>query len=143
MTAGTAKGGAPNAKARKPGANWRQDASNVEALTEDVARALETGDLPLARRSFTECREQILAHLASEEDVTFPAAERLAPAQRGPIRSLRVAHIGIRDDLERVAQHLALGHVGAARAVFAAFLVSFAAHERLEDQLIELLRESS
>jgi iron-sulfur cluster repair protein YtfE (RIC family) len=143
MSAGTAKGSSSGSKARKSGKTWRQDASDVEALTQAVARALASDDLPLARRSFTECREQILAHLAQEEDVSFPAAERVAPAQGGPIRSLRVAHIGIRDDLERVAQHLALGHVGAARAVFAAFLVTFAAHERLEDQLIELLRESS
>jgi hypothetical protein len=32
--------------------------------------------------------------------------------------------------------------VDAARAVFAAFLESFASHERLEDQLLELLRKS-
>jgi hypothetical protein len=75
--------------------------------------------------------------------VSFPAAELRAPAQGGPIRSLRVAHIGIRNDLERVASHLALGHLGAAREVFRAFLLTFAAHERLEDQLVELLRESS
>lgn len=115
----------------------------VESLAKDVATALDADDLPRARRSFTEYREQILAHLAREEDVSFPEAERRAPAQGGPIRSLRVAHIGIRADLERVASQLALGHTGAARAVFAAFLVSFAAHERLEDQLIEILRRTS
>jgi len=108
-----------------------------------VSRALEADDLPAARRSFTEYREQVLAHLAREEDFTFPAAELRAPAQGGPIRSLRVAHIGIRNDLERVASHLALGHTEAARAVFRAFLLTFAAHERLEDQLVELLRETS
>ncbi len=143
MAAGTAKDRASAGKAPKSTLHWREEASDVAALAQEVSRALDSDDLPRARRTFTECREQILAHLSREEDVNFPAAERLAPAQRDPIRSLRVAHIGIREDLERVAQHLALGHLGAARAVFAAFLVSFAAHERLEDQLIELLRESS
>ncbi|MBM4337567.1 MAG: hemerythrin domain-containing protein [Deltaproteobacteria bacterium] len=122
--------------------SWRQDAGKVEALEQDVSRALVAGDLPQARRSFTEYREQVLAHLAREEDVSFPAAEKRAPSQGGPIRSLRVAHIGIRSDLEQVASQLALGHMGAARAVFSAFRDTFAAHERLEDQLIELLRKT-
>ena len=81
----------------------------INGYSKDVSRALVAGDLPQARRSFTEYREQVLAHLAREEDVSFPAAEKRAPAQGGPIRSLRVAHIGIRSDLERVASQLALG----------------------------------
>jgi iron-sulfur cluster repair protein YtfE (RIC family) len=121
----------------------REDGAEFESLARVVSKALEADDLPAARRGFSEYREQILAHLSREEDVTFPAAERRVPAQGGPIRSLRVAHIGIRGDLERVAAHLALGHTGAARAVYRAFLETFAAHERLEDQLVELLRESS
>jgi iron-sulfur cluster repair protein YtfE (RIC family) len=143
MAAETGKRSTAQAKALEPIESWRQDAGKVERLAQDVAEALEADDLPRARRGFTEYREQILAHLAREEDFTFPAAEARAPAQGGPIRSLRVAHIGIRNDLERVASQLALGHLGAARAVFRAFLETFAAHERLEDQLVELLRESS
>jgi hypothetical protein len=142
MAAHTGKGSTSKRKPLEPIESWRQDAAAVETLAKDVARALETDDLPLARRSFTEYREQILAHLGREEDVTFPAAELRSPAQGGPIRSLRVAHIGIRSDLERVASHLALGHIVAAREVFAAFLETFRSHERLEDQLIGLLRES-
>lgn len=143
MTAETGKGSTSRARALEPIEAWRQDSAKVELLAQEVARALAADDLPKARRSFTEYREQILAHLAREEDFTFPAAELRAPAQGDPIRSLRVAHIGIRNDLERVASHLALGHLGAAREVFRAFLLSFSAHERLEDQLVELLRESS
>lgn len=121
---------------------WRRDADRVDALASGVNRALAAGDLLAAQRAFAEYRELILGHLANEEDVTFPAAERLAPAQGGPIRSLRVAHIGIRADLDRVAGHLASGHGSAAKAVFAAFLETFAAHERLEDQLVRLLSDS-
>ena len=142
MAAVVGKGSGSKARALEPLESWRQDAAGVETLAKDVARALETDDLPLARRGFTEYREQILAHLGREEDVSFPAAELRSPAQGGPIRSLRVAHIGIRSDLERVASQLALGHTGAALAVFAAFRETFAAHERLEDQLVGLLRES-
>ena len=122
---------------------WRRDADRVDTLAHRVGRALADGDVPTAQAAFAEYRELILAHLANEEDVTFPAAERLAPAQGGPIRSLRVAHIGIRADLERVSGHLGSGHAGAARAVFSAFLETFAAHERLEDELVRLLMESS
>lgn len=143
MTGVVGKGTGSKVRALEPLETWRQDASLVETLAKDVRRALETDDLPMARRTFTEYREQILAHLGREEDVSFPAAELRSPAQGGPIRSLRVAHIGIRADLERVASHLALGHTGAARAVFSAYLETFAAHERLEDQLIGLLSESA
>jgi hypothetical protein len=122
---------------------WRRDADRVDALAGRVAQALAAGDVVAAESAFGEYRELILAHLANEEDVSFPAAERLAPAQGGPIRSLRVAHIGIRADLERVAGHLAAGHATAARAVFSAFLETFAAHERLEDQLVQLLMDSA
>ena len=122
--------------------SWREGGDKVEALAKQTTRALEQGRLDKAVALFREYRELVLLHLAREEDVSFPAAEKRAPSQGGPIKSLRVAHLSIRRDLDQVARHLELGHGDAARAIFAAFLESFAAHERLEDQLIELLRES-
>lgn len=122
--------------------SWREGADRVEALAKQTTRALEQGQLDKAADCFREYRELVLRHLTREEDVSFPAAEKRAPSQGGPIKSLRVAHLSIRRDLEQVARHLELRHGEAARAVFAAFLESFAAHERLEDQLLELLRKS-
>ena len=122
--------------------SWREGGDKVEALAKQTTRALEQGQLVRASQLFREYRELVLLHLTREEDVSFPAAEKRAPSQGGPIKSLRVAHISIRRDLDQVARHLELGHAEAARAVFAAFLESFASHERLEDQLIELLRKS-
>jgi len=121
---------------------WREGGEKLEALAKETSRALEQGSTARAGRAFADYRELLLAHLAREEDFVFPAAEKRAPSQGGPIKSLRVAHIGIRRDLEQVAAQLELGHGEAARAVFAAFLESFAAHERLEDQLEELLGKS-
>jgi len=126
-------------KARVTLENWREGGEKLEALAKETSRALEQGSIARARRAFADYRELLLSHLVREEDFVFPAAEKRAPAQGGPIKSLRVAHIGIRRDLEQVAARLELGHAEAARAVFAAFLESFAAHERLEDQLEELL----
>ena len=122
--------------------SWREGGDKVEALAKQTTRALEQGQLDKAEEVFREYRELVLLHLTREEDVSFPAAEKRAPSQGGPIKSLRVAHLSIRRDLDQVARHLELRHGDAARAVFAAFLESFAAHERLEDQLIELLRKS-
>jgi iron-sulfur cluster repair protein YtfE (RIC family) len=121
---------------------WREGADQVEALAEQTAKALEHGKLDTARKCFRDYKKLVLTHLSHEEDVSFPQAEKRAPSQGGPIKSLRVAHIGIRRDLDQVGTHLDLGHAEAARAVFGAFLESFAAHERLEDQLLELLRKS-
>jgi len=123
-------------------ATWRKGADQVDALANQTTKALEAGQIDAARKHFRDYRELLLTHLAHEEDVSFPMAEKRAPSQGGPIKSLRLAHIGIRRDLEQVGTHLDLGHTDAARAVFGAFLESFAAHERLEDQLIELLRKS-
>jgi iron-sulfur cluster repair protein YtfE (RIC family) len=122
---------------------WREGSDQVEQLAKETSQALLAGELERARKHFAEYRKLLLTHLSHEEDVSFPLAEKRAPAQGGPIKSLRVAHIGIRRDLEQVASHLELGHTDAARRVFEAFLESFASHERLEDQLIELLRKSS
>src|SRR5262245_15237573 len=122
--------------------SWREGGDKVEALAKKTTLALEQGQLDQAERLFGEYRELVFLHLTREEDVSFPAAEKRAPSQGGPIKSLRVAHISIRRDLDQVARHLELGHGDAARAVFAAFLESFASHERLEDQLLELLRKS-
>ena len=122
--------------------SWREGGDQVDLLAKETSKALEQGQLAAARKRFRDYQKLILTHLAHEEDVSFPMAEKRAPSQGGPIKSLRVAHIGIRRDLEQVGSHLELGHEEAARAVFAAFLESFAAHERLEDQLVELLRKT-
>jgi hemerythrin HHE cation binding domain-containing protein len=135
----------PRKPARKPAdpvASWRVPSAQLELLAGETSQALAAGQLARARKSFGEYKALLEKHLAHEEDVSFPLAEKVAPAQGGPIKSLRVAHIGIRRDLDQLATHLAGGHEEAARAVFAAFLESFAAHERLEDQLIELLAKS-
>jgi hemerythrin-like domain-containing protein len=121
---------------------WREGGEKLEALAKEVSRALEQGSTARAGRTFADYRDLLHAHLAREEDLVFPTAEKRVPSQGGPIKSLRVAHIGIRRDLDQVAAHLERGHGEAARAVFAAFLESFAAHERLEDQLEELLGKS-
>ena len=135
----------PRKPARKPAdpvASWRSPSEQLEVLAGETSQALAGGQLARARKSFGEYKALLEKHLAHEEDVSFPLAEKVAPAQGGPIKSLRVAHIGIRKDLARIGAHLELGHAEAARAVFGAFLESFAAHERLEDQLEALLGKS-
>jgi iron-sulfur cluster repair protein YtfE (RIC family) len=132
---------APRA-APDPTSDWREGSDRLDALAGQISKALAAGQMTRARKSFAEYRELLLRHLAHEEDVSFPLAEKVAPAQGGPIKSLRVAHIGIRRDLEQVSTHLEAGHEQAGQAVFGAFLESFAAHERLEDQLIALLGKS-
>ncbi len=145
MASGPRKKAARKAPARKAPpdlASWRENADEVDHLAQLTAKALAAGELEPARRHFAEYHELLQKHMAHEEDVSFPLAEKTAPSAGGPIKSLRVAHIGMRRDLEQIGAHLALGHADAARAVFGAFLESFAAHERLEDQLVELLRKS-
>jgi hemerythrin superfamily protein len=72
MAAESGKSSATQAKALEPIESWREGAGKVETLAKEVAAALAADNLPQARRSFTEYREQVLAHLAREEDRLFP-----------------------------------------------------------------------
>ena len=126
-------------RALEPIAAWRDDCDRIARLESAFTRALEAGDVAEAQALFAKYRSSLERHLAHEEDATFPEAERRAPSQGGPIRSLRVAHMRIREDLAQIDDLLGKGLIPAVRPVWLAFRDGFAAHERLEDQLVDLL----
>ena len=119
---------------------WWSEHAEVSGLTRKLIAALDSRELELVAPAFQELDRAIREHLTVEEEVVFPMAEKSNPEQAQPIRSLRLAHIGIRDDLARIRDQVELSHLDAVRAMIEAFLDSFSAHERLEDQLLAILK---
>ncbi len=122
---------------------WWSEQSEIVVLIRKLIGVLESREGGPARPIFGELDNVIRNHLSVEEDVIFPMAEKTNPEQAQPIRSLRLAHIGILQDLTRIGEQIELSHLDAARATLEAFLDSFGAHERLVDQLIAVLKKST
>jgi hemerythrin-like domain-containing protein len=122
---------------------WWSEQNEIGLLIRKLVGALESREGGPAGPIFGELESVIHDHLRVEEDVIFPMAEKTNPEQTQPIRSLRLAHIVIRQDLTRIGEQIELSHLDAARAMLEAFLDSFGAHERLEDQLITVLKKST
>ncbi len=122
---------------------WWSEQSEIVVLIRKLIGVLESREGGPAGPIFGELDNVIRNHLSVEEDVIFPMAEKTNPEQAQPIRSLRLAHIGILQDLTRIGEQIELSHLDAARATLEAFLDSFGAHERLEDQLIAVLKKST
>jgi hypothetical protein len=117
---------------------WQQDIE-IDTRVRHVLRALDSGDTSGARSGVADLEAFVHAHLEREEDVYFPAAEKLSPDNSYALRSIRLAHLGIREDLRQLRASLDKGHVDAARTQIRAFLESFRAHERAEDRVVQAL----
>ena len=108
----------------------------VERCANALCRALEDKDSSAARAHFSELHDLIDQHMRSEEEIAFPIAIRRDPSQAASVKSLRLAHISMREDLTRVGELVERGHFQAAHTGLDAFMELMEAHERLEDQLI-------
>ncbi|MCE2390164.1 MAG: hemerythrin domain-containing protein [Proteobacteria bacterium] len=117
---------------------WDQDVE-IDGLVRNLVKAVEGGESDAAKRAIDELEDYVLTHLQREEEVYFPAAERLSPDFAYALKSIRLAHLGIREDLRLLRASLERGHLDAARTQLAAFLESFRAHEQAEDRVVREL----
>ena len=114
----------------------------LERSAAALSRALDDKDGVAARNHFADLIDLIDQHMRAEEEIAFPIALRRDPSQTAAIKSLRLAHISMREDLARVGSSVERGHYAAAHTGLDAFMELMEAHERLEDQLIARLEES-
>jgi iron-sulfur cluster repair protein YtfE (RIC family) len=126
--------------AREVIAAWRRDHEEFAKHTRAVTDALQARDDTRCCEAFDRLKELVSEHLRVEEELVFPLAEKRVPEAAQPIRSMRIAHVGYRQDLALIESQIRRGQLDAAGAVFAAFLESFETHERLEEQFLALLR---
>ncbi len=119
---------------------WRRDHGKLELQHEAVKNALAAEEREQSQRLFSALRATLSEHLKIEEELAFPEVEKRIPDGTEPIRSLRIAHVSYRQDLEEIGRQIERGHLQAAGAIFNAFIESFTTHERLESQLLDLLK---
>ena len=117
---------------------WDQDVE-IDGLVRNLVKAVEGLEPDAAKRAIDELEDYVLTHLQREEEVYFPAAERLSPDFAYALKSIRLAHLGIREDLRLLRASLERGHLDAARTQLGAFLDSFRAHEQAEDRVVREL----
>ena len=119
---------------------WRRDHGKLDLQLEAVKTALKAEKREQAARLFNALRATLSEHLRIEEELAFPEVEKRIPDGAEPIRSLRIAHMSYRQDLDEIGRRIEHGHLQAAGAIFGAFIESFTTHERLESQLLDLLK---
>ena len=117
---------------------WQQDVE-IDVLVRQLIQSLDRDDLEAARGYGEALERFLLEHLQREEDVYFPAAQQLDPSVAPSLSTIRIAHGGIRADVQEIRERLVAGHLAAARELASAFLDSFTAHEEAEDRLIGAL----
>jgi hypothetical protein len=76
------------------------------------------------------------SHLRVEEEGYFPLVEKLSPEHIAVLQRVRLAHLQIRGDLERLGDNLNQGDLAAARGLLIALLKLFRDHEETEAGLI-------
>ncbi len=117
---------------------WEQDVE-IDVRVRTLIQAIEREDPAAARASAEGLEAFVLGHLQREEDVYFPAAQRIDPGLAETLTTIRLAHRGIREDLQELRGLLESGHLQAAKQVGSAFLESFRSHEQAEDRLVHAL----
>lgn len=70
-------------------------------------QAVAAGKWDAARAAFETLREAMLAHLAAEEEILFPAFEARTGMSMGPTRVMRGEHAQMRELLEAAGEALA------------------------------------
>ena len=88
-----------------------QDHDRLDGLLAAMQQATAAGRLSDATSLFAKFRAGLERHIRIEEDLVFPAFERLArmPADAGPTAVMRVEHRAIERLLAEVADKLAQG----------------------------------
>ena len=112
----------------------------MERYAAELSAALTARDAAKAEQAFGMFQALVCEHLRVEEELVFPLAEKVLADSTDPIRSLRIAHISYRRDLEQIGTQISSNHLNAAHTLYLAFMDSFETHERLEEQLLELLK---
>ena len=70
-------------------------------------QAVAAGNWPAARAAFETLRNAMLAHLAAEEEILFPAFEARTGMTMGPTRVMRAEHEQMRELLAAAGEALA------------------------------------
>jgi hypothetical protein len=118
---------------------WWSEHSLLDALVEDLRRALEARQLEAARGAADALSDALFAHFSLEEDVYFPLLLRASPDHGAAVHGARLGHARIRERLEELCASLDQGGLEPARRALALLLDLFHRHEDEESEMVARL----
>ncbi|UCE86036.1 MAG: hemerythrin domain-containing protein [Deltaproteobacteria bacterium] len=116
--------------------SWWQDHSELDYMIDALLTMIDRGSAAAASSALEDLAGSMQAHLDVEEEVYFPLIERLAPEHSATLREARLTHLELRERIEALRQHLALGELEDARSALTKLLHELRAHEQMEARLI-------
>lgn len=113
---------------------FSQDHRDCDARWADVEELLDTSDIVSARPVWEKYRAGMIRHLAMEEDVLFPAFERVSGmAGSGSVAVSKMEHQQLRGLLDQVGECMDKGNVQEALDIGDTLLILIQQHNDKEE----------
>ena len=114
----------------------------------ELERAAAEADWGPADILYRQFRDDLLRHLAAEEEILFPAFEQVTGNAQGPTRVMCTEHEQMRELLQEMSQALAARDAGALPGIAETLLILMQQHNMKEEQILypmlhEMLAEST
>ena len=102
----------------------------------ELERAFAAADWVPAEAHYRQLRDDLLRHLAAEEEILFPAFENITGHAQGPTRVMCMEHDQMRELLEEMSQALAARDSGALPGIAETLLILMQQHNMKEEQIL-------
>ncbi|MDN0082539.1 hemerythrin domain-containing protein [Crenobacter sp. SG2305] len=113
-----------------------QQHRDCDLLFERCRLALQDGNWPAAESAFNQLQQDLIAHIALEEQQLFPAFERATGQTQGPTAVMRLEHEGMQSRLTRIPELLQQRDAPTALALLADVTELLAQHNRKEERIL-------
>jgi len=101
-----------------------------------LEHAFASADWGPAESHFRQLRDDLLRHLAAEEEILFPAFEKVTGHAQGPTRVMCMEHDQMRELLQEMSQALAARDSGALPGIAETLLILMQQHNMKEEQVL-------
>ncbi|MBI1732962.1 MAG: hemerythrin domain-containing protein [Gammaproteobacteria bacterium] len=101
-----------------------------------LEQAAAAADWARAGTCYRQFSEELLRHVAAEEEILFPAFEQAAGHAQGPTRVMCMEHDQMRELLQELSQALAARDAGAAAGIAETLLILMQQHNVKEEQIL-------
>ncbi|OGT80331.1 MAG: hypothetical protein A3H91_09985 [Gammaproteobacteria bacterium RIFCSPLOWO2_02_FULL_61_13] len=113
-----------------------------------LEHAVAEGDWGLANSLYRQFQDEMLRHMATEEEILFPAFEQVTGQAQGPTRVMCMEHEQMRELLQEMSPALAAQDAGALAGIAETLLIFMQQHNMKEEQVLypmldEMVAEST
>jgi iron-sulfur cluster repair protein YtfE (RIC family) len=114
----------------------------------ELERAFAAADWGTADAHFRQLQDDLQRHLAAEEEILFPAFEKVTGHAQGPTRVMCMEHDQMRELLQEMSQALAAKDSAALPGIAETLLILMQQHNLKEEQILypmldEMVTESA